>query len=327
MIFYDGVIYRLQSGGGISVLFNELISRMPLGSYELSLNVESKYLSRYRAVKVNRACDIFHSTYYRLPVRSSCSVVTTVHDYTYERYSSGLKRMVHSWQKNKAIRGADKIICVSESTRRDLLEFSGVHCDKNVVVIHNGVSTEYHSLSAVALENQVLFVGARAGYKNFNSAVQALGSIGSIRLLCVGGGQFDSAELDVLERVMPGRYSHAGYLTNEQLNVEYNRSVCLVYPSLYEGFGIPVLEAMRAGCPVVAVNSSSIPEVAGSAAVLLERGEVEEIRSAVEFFCITENRNDFVARGISQAEKFSWDETFNKTLAVYEELLGRKIRN
>lgn len=327
MIFYDGVIYRLQSGGGISVLFNELISRMPFGSYELNLNDEPKYLSRYRTVKLDQACDIFHSTYYRLPDRRSCSVVTTVHDYTYERYSSGLKRSVHSWQKNKAIKGADKVICVSESTRRDLLEFSGVRCDKNIVVVHNGVSAEYRPLSLGILKNQVLFVGARAGYKNFYNAVQALSKVGDVKLLCVGGGTFSNSELDILNKVLPGRFFHAGYLTNEQLNVEYNRSMCLVYPSLYEGFGIPVLEAMRAGCPVIAVNSSSIPEVAGSAAVLLELGEVEEIRSAIEFFHVAKNRDDFVGRGIVQAEKFSWDKTFNETIAVYEDLLERKIRN
>ncbi|WP_346656869.1 glycosyltransferase family 1 protein [Pseudomonas sp. SWRI92] len=300
---------------------------MPVGSYELNVSMSCKSFDRYRSVRTGPGYDIFHSTYYRLPVERSCSVVTTVHDYTYERYSSGLRRVVHSWQKNKAIKGSDKIICVSESTRRDLLEFSGLRADDNVVVIHNGVSDAYYPLEDVSLGPQVLFVGARAGYKNFTNAVLALEGLSGVKLLCVGGGQFDADELDMLERIVPGRYSHAGYLTNEQLNLEYNRSICLVYPSLYEGFGIPVLEAMRAGCPVVAVNSSSIPEVAGDAAILLECGEVEEMRSAIEFFCVTDNRSDFVGRGRIQAEKFSWDETFNKTLAVYEELLGQKIWN
>lgn len=306
------------------MLFNELISRLPPDSYELNLDAGSKYLGRYRPVRSGEGCDIFHSTYYRLPIKKSCSVVTTVHDYTYERYSTGLRKAVHSWQKNKAIRGADKIICVSESTRRDLLEFSGHQNEQNVVVVHNGVSSEYFPLLDRVVRNQVLFVGARGGYKNFLNTVHAITSIGGVTLLCVGGGKFTASELAVLNKKLPGRFSHAGFITNEQLNVEYNRSMCLVYPSLYEGFGIPVLEAMRAGCPVIAVNTSSIPEVAGSAAILLDRGDVDEIRAAVDFFYVTKNRDDYIGRGLIQSSKFSWDKTYSETVAVYEQLLARK---
>ncbi len=324
MVFYDGIIYSLQSGGGISVLFNELISRMPVGSYELNLNAGSKYLARYRSVQASAGFDIFHSTYYRLPTKKKCEIVTTVHDYTYERYSTGLKKSVHSWQKNKAIRAADKIICVSESTRRDLLEFTGHQNEQDVVVVHNGVSSEYFPIQDRVLLDQILFVGARGGYKNFLNTVHAIAATTDMTLLCVGGGPFTDAELNVLNKSLPDRFSHAGYITNKQLNLEYNRSLCLVYPSLYEGFGIPVLEAMRAGCPVVAVNTSSIPEVAGSAAILLERGAVEEIRTAIEYLYATENRNYYISRGFVQSEKFSWDKTYSETVALYEQLLAQK---
>lgn len=325
MILYDGVIYRLQDGGGISVLFNELLSRLPVGSHSLVVPDLKRYLDRYRNFKVASKFDIFHSTYYRLPSSTPGKVVTTVHDFTYERYVKGGRKWVHAWQKNRAIANADKIICVSESTKNDLLHYCGSHYEDRVVVVQNGVSTDYCKLPDVSACSQVLFVGARGGYKNFSPTVQAIAALKDLQLVCVGGGGFTPEELRFLESRIPGRYSHSGFLTNSKLNEEYNKSICLAYTSLYEGFGIPVLEAMRAGCPVVAVDASSIPEVSGDAAYLLEAGAMEEIRMAIDFFCVDENRKIYIERGFSQAKKFSWDSTFNNTVAVYEELLGRKL--
>lgn len=323
MIFYDGIVYRLQSGGGVSVLFEELMSRLPKKCFHLYRPSGDVRLSRY--FDVNAKYGIFHSTYYRLPINKSGNIVSTVHDFTYERYSSGPRKWIHSWQKRRAVAGSDKIICVSESTKRDLLEFYGPLLEDKVSVVYNGVSSCYFSISSIAAESQVLFVGARGGYKNFNSVVRALEAFKDIMLVCVGGGDFSKEEIELMGRFIPGRYRHAGFLTNDQLNLEYNKSICLLYPSLYEGFGIPVLEAMRAGCPVVAVNASSIPEVAGNAAFMLERGQVDEIKEAIEFLCVTDNRSIYRNLGFQQANKFSWDLTFEKTVAVYEELLGRKL--
>ncbi|WP_046483508.1 glycosyltransferase family 4 protein [Pseudomonas veronii] len=323
MILFDGVIYNLQSSGGISVLFNELLSRLPVNSYDLVVPRLKRPLERYRDFDVRQSYDIFHSTYYRLPSKRDGQIVTTVHDFTYERYSSGLKRKVHSWQKKRAVQGADKIICVSECTRRDLIEFYGAEYEPRVVVVPNGVSEGYFPL-AVEVVEQVLFVGARGGYKNFEATVNALSQLSGIGLVCVGGGGFSPGELIFLERKIPGRYKHAGFLSNNELNIEYNRSICLVYPSLYEGFGIPVLEAMRAGCPVIAVNSSSIPEVAGTSAFLVEKGEVTELRDAIRYFYSVDNRQKYIVMGRAQAEKFSWDSTFRQTLSVYNNLLDEK---
>lgn len=324
MVYIDGVIYALQQGGGISVVFDELIRRMPDGSFSLNVPKLARPWQRYMSVECSNPSAVFHSTYYRLPAGRTKGVITTVHDFTYERFVKGPSQWVHSWQKTKAVQGADIIVCISENTKSDLLRYISVRETQKIVVIPNGVSETYVRLD-LAVKSQVLFVGARGGYKNFGALVKALADIPGLGLLCVGGGAFTSDECAAIERYIPGRCQHAGRITNEQLNVCYNESLCLVYPSLYEGFGIPVLEAMRAGCPVVAVNSSSIPEVAGDAALLMEQGQVEEIRACIHYFLSPDNRLAYIERGLRQAENFSWDHTFVQMRRVYEDLLGAKL--
>ena len=325
MIYYDGVVYSLQSGGGVSVLFNELIERMPCKRYFLDINPLKTRFHRYLDCKISNEFDIFHSTYYRLPSNYNGKVVTTVHDFTYEKYSRGLKKKVHAWQKKRAVKGADLVICVSENTKCDLLKYYGDELKSRIRVVYNGVSDAYHTIENLELRNQVLFVGARDGYKNFLSCVLALSTIDKLELVCVGGGGFSNREVELLEEYLPNRYRHVGFITNEELNKEYNQSVCLLYTSLYEGFGIPVLEAMKASCPVIAVNASSIPEVAGDAAYLLDKGNPEEIRQGIKYFLVKKNRDLHIQKGLTQSDKFSWDRTYLDTLKVYEELLGYKI--
>ncbi|MDB4891920.1 MAG: hypothetical protein JWL61_3775 [Gemmatimonadetes bacterium] len=340
MLVYDGIVFSLQRAGGISVLFTEILSRLPATGYELvgfrhsppPALVESTYtfqsprvLERYRRARVNGRCDLFHSTYYRLPEIGRCKVVTTVYDFVYERFAPVHRRVVHSAQKRKAIEGADILICISESTRRDMVDFVGPAHAARAVVVPLGVSEEFRAIPHTDILPQVLFVGARSGYKNFRALVDALAGLPDLNLVCVGGGPFTADETDLLQRRIPLRYRSLGYVSTGELNLQYNQSLCLVYPSLYEGFGIPILEAMRAGCPVIAVNRSSIPEVAGDAALLLENGHPEEIRSAIQRLMVSQNRQELVAKGMTQAAKFSWHETYRQTLAVYEALSGKAV--
>lgn len=335
MLIIDGIVEKLQSGGGVTVVFKELLSRT--NEYEYYVYdkpskisnaytlKKSRMFERYRDVKFLAASysdslDIFHSTYYRLPsTRFEGKVVTTVHDFTYEKYISGPAKWMHSWQKKRAIMNSDVVICVSHNTARDLMQYYPIDSSK-IRVVYNGVSEDYNILSEKQEKtSEVLFVGARAGYKNFDLAVDALAKRPELALSIVGGGPLSQAERKSLSEKISGRYTWLGGLSNEELNVVYNRAYALLYPSSYEGFGIPIIEAMRAGCPVVAVNASSIPEVAGNAAILTDYADAELFSNAL--LSVSEEREALVIAGLEQAKKFSWDKCFRETLQVYNELM------
>jgi mannosyltransferase len=329
-ILYDGIISNLQAYGGVTVYFKEIISRVASEEYsiveytsERTLSAGSKkrtprFLERYRDFQwKNDSADIFHSTYYRIPDKHSLPIVTTVHDFTYELYMSGPQRWVHSWQKNKAIKASDLIICVSQNTANDLVRFCDVD-ETKIQVIHNGVSDSYRPLD-LPTDNMVLFIGARGGYKNFDIAVKSIAQCKALRLGIVGGGNLTAKEKIMLDAILPNRFEHLGKITNEELNTLYNTAYCLLYPSEYEGFGIPVLESMRAGCPVIAVNRSSIPEVAGNAALLLDTITIEDIVDALNN--ISSCRESLKLAGFAQSIKFSWEQCFNETYKAYKDLI------
>ncbi|RBM63627.1 MULTISPECIES: glycosyltransferase family 4 protein [Vibrio] len=321
MILFDPIIYHLQKGGGITVYFSSIQNRIKAKAEEhIVLTIaDEKLANRYRDCDTGLFSGVFHSSYYRLPTNRELKIVTTVHDFTYEKFVRGPAKWVHCWQKYRAIKHSDIVICVSHNTAGDLMHYCPIDPSK-IRVIHNGVSESYHVLPDVQSKtNEVLFVGARAGYKNFELAIDALVKRPELSLSIVGGGPLSEAEQQRLEARIPGRYTWLGRLSDEELNLAYNRAYALLYPSSYEGFGIPIIEAMRAGCPVIAVNVSSIPEVAGSAAILTDAADADLFASAL--LSIPQRREALVAAGLEQAKKFSWDKCFEETLQVYKELM------
>lgn len=334
MLVFDGIVEKLQSGGGVTVVFRELLSRMngyeyyvydhPSKISHIYCIKKSRVFERYRNVDLelifeDGSRNVFHSTYYRIPSAFNGKIVTTVHDFTYEKFVRGPAKWVHCWQKYRAIKHSDIVICVSHNTARDLMYYCPIDPSK-IRVIHNGVSESYHVLPDVQSKtNEVLFVGARAGYKNFELAVDTLVKRPELSLSIVGGGPLSEAEQQRLDARIPGRYTWLGRLSDEELNLAYNRAYALLYPSSYEGFGIPIIEAMRAGCPVIAVNVSSIPEVAGSAAILTDVADADLFANAL--LSIPQRREALVEAGLEQAKKFSWDKCFEETLQVYKELM------
>ena len=287
-LIVDGIIEKLQENGGCTVYFSQILTFLQNNKINLeyikfkntdgliNLNGEKtkvcyrtpKWQERWRDVQLDEITTdtIFHSTHYRL-AKENVKTVTTVHDFTYELYRKGPAKWLHSWQKFRAIKNSHLVICVSQNTADDLMKFCPIDPSK-IRVVHNGVSSDYFPLDNIERTNEVVFIGARGWYKNFNLAVETLIEQPELVLSIVGGGQLSNSEKQFLESAIPGRYRWLGRLSDEQLNQVYNRAHCLFYPSSYEGFGIPVIEAMRSGCPVIAVSVSSIPEVAGAAALL-----------------------------------------------------------
>ncbi|HBN5340578.1 glycosyltransferase family 4 protein [Enterobacter cloacae] len=339
----DGIIENLQNGGGCTVYFEQLLSYYQkdhnklnyiryndsyknitlTGTDTILYHRKQRIQERWRDVDTTGIDHdaIFHSTHYRLPLNKKQSrIVTTVHDFTYELFRKGPAQWMHTWQKNRAINNSDLVICVSHNTANDLLKFCPIS-EKKIRVVHNGVSEKYYPIDNITKTNEVLFVGARDGYKNFSMAVDALSLSPSLVLSIVGGGKLTSEEIALLESKIPGRYEHLGRVSDEELNGIYNRVYCLLYPSLYEGFGIPVIEAMRCGCVVIAVNVSSIPEVAGNAAILLDNPHPVAIAHALKDLENTTIYDQLRNDGFNQAKKFSWEKCYKDTLSVYKECL------
>ena len=354
-IILDNIIFSLQKSGGISVYWYELVNRfinikqditfsfieesedkgnifrsnLEINSNILLYNYNSKKkMSRYREVDldIKQNTFIFHSSYYRtlnkkVKKNNSVKEVVTVHDFTYEHFSTGLKKWVSIYQKKKAIKAADAVICISENTKKDLLFFYPQFSDKNIIVIHNGVSQDYfripNIITSISDTPFFLFVGSRADYKNFYFTVEAVAQTNDFCLKIVGGG-VSPKELILLNSLIKGRWEILIDLDNEKLNVLYNTAFALIYPSFYEGFGIPLVEAMKAGCPFIAFNGSSIPEVVGSAGILIDELEIKKFNDAV--LKIKREREEIIKIGINQAENFSWEKCYQQTLEVYSSL-------
>ena len=251
-----------------------------------------------------------------LPLLLPCPAVVTIHDLSFERDSSLMTRrdrLVFKWVVPRAARKAKRVLTVSERTRRDLEGLYGVPSER-IVVTPNGVDPVFTpSESALQGHDYVLLVGAVQERKNPLAALAAAESAGLP--LIVAGPSKDEALARELER-RGARI--AGYVAEDELVELYRGAACLIQPSRFEGFGLPVLEAMACGTPVVAVPEPALQEVAGDAAVWAEEHELGEgIRRAVA------ERDLLVAAGLERARQFSWPETARRTLAVYQQVLGR----
>lgn len=348
MIVLDNIIFSLQEAGGISVFWRNLISQ-----YQ-SLGVPMHFLEYPRAlqnlerrkieISVSRALPskwhgkvfsqfthpqirnsgpfIFHSSYYRTSNSPGAVNVTTVHDFIVEKYPYYLSDKLRVRLNHSAIRRSDAVICVSETTRRDLFKFIPDIPESKVHVIHNGVSDKYKRLESVPLpeySDWLLYVGGRKFYKNFDTALRVAAQ--SNRKLLICGAPITPIEQMRADSILPGGYKSLAYPPDEELNEIYNSVFALIYPSQAEGFGLPVLEAQRAGCPAIAMENTAPSEVGGDAVLTFPQGGEELIPDIINRLTDSNLRNEAIERGLINSARYSWSATAEAYLKLYRSLM------
>lgn len=349
------MLFFLQRSGGGSVYWGELMKRFynlqPYTSTFIqpgnkTANIILQHLNlapilteknipvgilRYLPLSVRLpSAGIFHSSYYRYTLQKNILNFVTVHDFIYEYYRKGVARFIHARQKAAAIKHAKGIVCISQNTRNDLLKFyPWVANDKKIRVIYNGVSEDFKILANEELEKSeyynlfkehkyLLYIGHRTDYKNFNFSIDLVQDLPPRFRLAIVGNPLLEQELKDLQIKLGDRYLYLGNISNYQLNLIYNLSFCLLYPSSYEGFGIPILEAYRAGCVVIAQQVSSIPEIFSDKNFLASGLNINEFKNKVLALENSNLRADMTLAGYNKSLAFSWDKCFKELNEFYE---------
>jgi len=296
-------------------------------------------IKRYLPVRIlNKSFNVFHSSYYRY-AKGNIKNVTTVHDFMYEKYlpKYNFKRIIHSSQKYSALKHSDYIIGVSKNTLDDMLRYYSEFRNKKMRVVYHGINSDFYPIEKkkdfIIIQNYKLYYnsyffyfGNRKGYKNFGLLIKAYSNLlknnkDIPNLVIAGGGSFSKEEIKLLrEKEVSSKIIKLKEIDNNELNLLYNYCSGFIYPSLYEGFGMPVIEAMQAGAPVICSNSSSLPEVAGEAAIFINPNNVSELESALYYLLDNNTRKDLIELGLKQSRKFSWKKTYKGILEVYNSL-------
>jgi glycosyltransferase involved in cell wall biosynthesis len=313
-----------------SVLKGPVWNKTFKGSHRLAQIGRAVLTPLYYALDSN--ADILHETYYSAQAfGQGRRRVLTVYDMNHEVYPGRLDGDIGGTKEKKAaVERADHVICISESTRRELIEFFGTPSEKTSVVhLASSLNIGESSPSRTAREGRpyILFVGGRYYYKNFLRLCRAFAASERLRndfvLTTFGGGPFTSEERETLSRLGISE-SVIGLSGGDAELVEAYRGAHLfVYPSEREGFGLPPLEAMSVGCPVVCSDSTSLPEVVGDAALLFDPQSVDEMTSQMEKLAYSDSlRGDLIAKGLERSRMFSWRRCAEETMAVYSQVLG-----
>jgi glycosyltransferase involved in cell wall biosynthesis len=278
--------------------------------------------------------EVLHVTYVAPPA-VGCPTVVSVHDLSYLAYPRSVSprtRVMLSLLVPRSVRRAARVIAISAFTRQDLVTRYGI-AEEKISVIHLAAGPAFHVLEDArkqrlpegVTEPFVLAVGNLEPRKNLARLVEAFGALAaepavSAKLVLVGKakGQAPALARLVEQYGLRDRVVFTGYLEEDELVLLYNRAALFVYPSLYEGFGLPPLEAMACGCPVVASNVTAMPEVLGDAALLVDPLSAPALARAIKAVLSQETRARALrARGLRQAARYSWTKTAEQTRAVY----------
>jgi glycosyltransferase involved in cell wall biosynthesis len=363
-ILYDGVLFSTPLTGGARRYFSNLISRLPPADepwvtitkrpddhFPTHPSMHVRRFPRFRPEKLSSIAerayfrrierrtkfDLAHPTYYynlaRRRLRNyRCPAVVTVHDMICELFWKGTAAGESETEhKRRAIADAQKVICISHHTKQDLVELFGVQESKiRVVYLATELSASMAAADASVPERPYfLYVGGHeAAYKNFDRLLRCMATVvarHSDVLLAVVGPPFTPTRLATIDALrLTQNVVHIGGVSDAHLAKLYNRSVALVYPSLYEGFGIPPLEAMACETAVITSNRSSIPEVVDNAAMLVDPESDEQLSAAMIMLLEDRSRREELIRlGRNRARHFSWDKMAAETCEIYREVVGR----
>lgn len=360
-ILYDHQIFSVQKYGGISRYFYEIIKRIAeknrvllyegyhINNYGLDkLDIFDKKFARKRieipfrglgrltgylnAMKLKSfsrkfPVDIYHPTYYEDFNLNNGRIFVTVYDMIHELFKNDGEfkgdNTIH--RKKTLINKSSGIIAISESTKNDLMKIYDLNPDKiKVIYLANSLDIEVKK-DAVLNEPYILIVGHGAGYKNFSNFIKAFSVSkfkNDIKCVCFGGGAFSKQEIEIMKKLSVEDRIIYYQGSDELLANLYKYAQLFVYPSKYEGFGLPPLEAMHYGTPVLVSNTSSIPEVVGNAGMYFDPNSVDDIAEKMD--CMLNDsilRKEYGQKGIAREKIFSWDKCARETVEFYKEVL------
>jgi len=356
----DEQIFAIQRYGGISRLFYELakqftlspelgvdllpvsapiVNRYVLDNPELmsalkttEANSSVRALVAYFSHRTNaRGAEIVHNTFYLphgLAGAKGAKRIVTIHDMIPELLPKTRRRLDMLTMKRRYVDQADHIICVSAATRGDLIRLYP-EITAPISVVHHGVDpvfTPNVPKWSDLPEQYVLFVGNRGQYKDADILVQAFAQfakqVPDVTLLFVGGGEFTAKETKLMNTLGITRFVRQRSLPDAEMSSAYGNALFTVFPSRFEGFGLPAVESMASGTATILANATSLPEVGGEAALYFESGDVNDL--AQHMLTLASDpvlRTNLAKAGIAQAEKFSWVKCARQTADVYQETL------
>ena len=284
--------------------------------------------------------DITHIVSLGFPVATRKKLVVTVHDIgplTHPEYFYS-----NPWKFRRSfehmVKYADAIICVSQATADEVAGYGGADISDRIEVIHEGVDVSCFDSDPINIYDSeienipprgvpfFLAAGAVSPRKNINRVLEAFAKVKDSmphHFVLAGGRGWNEGDLDdLISRLgLSDRVHRVGYVTDETLFSFYRLADFYVHASLFEGFGLTVLEAMAAGCPVITSNISSLPEVAGDAALLVDPYSVDEVAEAIECFAMNETlRKEYVTKGELRRTEFRWEDTADKIADIYRRL-------
>jgi len=354
-IAFNNSIFFFQKNGGISRYFTSIAEELikknqevkviaPINKNNLLKGIPSEnkisfYLKRYPSFKFledtnNKITNhyvqkfepnIFHETYYsNYPYDYNKSKkIITVYDLIHEKFSNYFtnEKII---KKKEIIKNYDHYICISENTKKDLINIYKIP-EKKISVIY--LSGSHYRNSNLIIEKKIkekkffLYVGSRGVYKNFKLIVECFRNnknLNEHKIICFGGGQFTIDEKKYFNKL---NISHVDGDDNILVKL-YKEAKCLILPSEYEGFGIPALEAMELGCPVLSSNTAALKETCGDAALYFNPYSEEELMHKINLLTLNDSlRNELIKKGLERAELFSWKKCAEQTLTLYNSIL------